>query len=308
MRIFDALLALIFSSLLLSSVASAAEGGDGRQFGPWVWGIEGGALHQFATDLSNTDGSFSVNRYFIQPSVGYAWDRRNSVSLAFGFGDSYYDFSSGATINGQQPWGRIHDYRISMPVRFSPSERTDAIIIPSIRSNTESGASLDGGRTEGLLAGIGWRVSDRLVIGPGFGWFSELGGGSNAFPIIVVDWAITEKLSLTTGRGLAASQGPGLTLNYSLDKKWQLALTGRYEQIRFALDNDAISPGRYGEDKSLPLILSLQYSPWPMTTFAAFAGGEFEGEISVEDRDGRTIASSEYDSAGLVGVVFTSRF
>ena len=308
MRISDALLALLAFSSLLTPVASAAKDGDGRQFGPWVWGIEGGALHQFATDLSNTDGSFSVNRYFIQPSVGYAWDRRNSVSLAFGFGESDYDFSSGATINGQQPWGRVNDYRISLPVRFSPSERTDAIIIPSIRSNTESGASLDDGRTEGLLAGIGWRVSDRLVIGPGFGWFSELGGGSSAFPIIVVDWAITDKLSLKTGRGLAASQGPGLTLNYELDQKWQLGLSGRYEEMRFALNNDAMSPGRYGEDKSLPLILSLQYSPWPMTQFAAFIGGEFEGKLSVEDRDGRTIASSEYDAAGLVGIAFSSRF
>jgi len=298
---------LVSVSLLLPSLSHAADQ-DTRQFGPWVWGIEGGAVHQSDTDLSGTSGSFGVDRYFIQPSVAYVRDRRNTVSLAIGFGDSDYEFSSGATIDGQQPWGRIHDYRISVPIRFAPSERTDAIIIPSVRSNAESGASLNDGRTEGVLAGIGWRVSDTLFIGPGFGWFSELGGGSDAFPIIVIDWGITDKLSLTTGRGLAASQGPGLTLEYNLNNKWKLGLTGRYEKIRFALNNDATSPARYGEDRTLPLVLSVQYTLWPMTTVGAFVGGEFDGKLSIEDANARTIASSEYDTAGFTGLVFRSRF
>jgi len=308
LRISAALFALFLSGTLLFPATSTAEEGGKRQFGPWVWGLQGGAVEQVDTDLSNTNTSFSMKRYFIEPSLGYAWDRRNTVSLALGFGDSKYDFSSGATINGQQPWGRIHDYRVSVPIRFSPTERTDAIIIPSVRSNAESGASLNDGRTEGVLAGIGWRLSETLFIGPGFGWFTELGGGSSAFPIIVIDWAITDRLSLTTERGLAASQGPGLTLDYSLNKKWAVGLTGRYEEIRFALDNSETSPVRFAEDKSLPLVLSVRYTPWPMTTIAAFVGAEFEGELSLEDRSGSTIASSEYDTAGLFGLAFRSRF
>jgi len=300
--------ALLASISLLFPLPSAAANEGGQPFGPWVWGIAGGAAHQFDTDLSATNGSFGVERYFIQPSISYMWDRRNMVTLAVGFGDSNYQFSDGASIDGQQTWGHILDYRISVPIRFSPSERTDAIIIPSIRSDAESGASLNDGRTEGVLAGIGWRVSDTLFIGPGFGWFSELGGGSDAFPIIVIDWAITDKLSLTTGRGLAASQGPGLTLEYELNDKWRVGLAGRYEKLRFALDSDATSAARYGQDESFPLVLSVQYTLWPMTTVGAFVGGEFQGELSVEDMNGRTLASSEYDTAGLIGFVFRSRF
>jgi outer membrane protein W len=115
-------------------------------------------------------------------------------------------------------------------------------------------------------------------------------------------------LTLTTGRGLAASQGPGLTLEYKLNDKWKLGLTGRYEKIRFALNNDATSVARYGEDKSLPLVLSAQYTLWPMTTVGAFVGGEFEGKLSVEDANARALASSEYDPPGLIGLVFRSRF
>lgn len=300
--------ALLISVSLLLSSASLAQSEGARQFGPWVWGIQGGAIHQFDTDLSDRPGSFSVNRYFIQPSVAYAWDSRNTVSLAFGLGEADYEFSSDATINGQQPWTRIREARVSLPIRFSPSARSDAIVIPIVRSYAEKGASLDDGRTQGVLAGIGWRLSDTLFIGPGFGWYSELGDSSSAFPILVIDWSITDRLALTTGRGLGASQGPGLDLTYSLDEKWKLGLTSRYEEIRFALDTDPASPRTYGEDRSLPLIFSVRYEPWPMTMVGAFVGADFGGKLSTLDANGNRISVSEYDVAPSVGLVFRSRF
>jgi hypothetical protein len=299
---------LLASVALLAPLASLAQDNGRRQIGPWIWGIEGGAIHQFDTELSNEQGSFSVNRYFIQPSVAYAWDRRNTVSLAVGFGEADYDFSAGTKINAQQPWSRIREARISLPIRFSPSARSDAIVIPIVRSYAEKGASLDDGRTQGLLAGIGWKLSDTLFIGPGFGWYSELGDSSKAFPILVIDWSITEKLTLTTGRGLGASQGPGLDLTYSLNENWKVGLTGRYEEIRFALDTDPVSPRTYGEDRGLPLFLSVRYSPWPMTMVGAFLGADFGGKLSILDRNGQRLSTSEYDVAPSVGLVFRSRF
>jgi hypothetical protein len=300
--------ALSVSFALLFPEVSLAQVGGERGSGPWVSSIQGGALHQFETDLSDAEGDFSLSRVFVQPSVGYAWNKRNMVSLSLGIGDSDYDFSPEATIDGWQPWGRVRDYKVAIAFRFSPSEHTDAIIIPSVRSYAEEDASLDDGRSEGLLAGVGWKLSDTLTIGPGFGWYTELGGGAHAFPIIILDWAITDKLSLTTGRGLAASQGPGLDLTYSLNDKWQVALAGRYEKTRFALEDDGVTPDGFGQDKSLPLVLSVQYSPWPMTSFSAFIGIEFEGELSLENADGRTVARSEYDTAGAVGLAFRNRF
>ena len=90
-------------------------------------------------------------------------------------------------MGGTRPWGNIQDYSLSVPIRFSPADRANVIVIPSVRSYYEEGADLDDGRTEGLIAAAGWRFSDKLTLGPGFGWFSELGGGSNVFPIILVD-------------------------------------------------------------------------------------------------------------------------
>ena len=304
-RTVGILLALV-GACSLCAAPHAAE--SGRTVGPWVWSVSGGAVYQFDSDLSDAQGQFSVGRGFAQASLGYAWNRRTSVSLSLGGGRSDYDFSPRATIGGEQPWDSIEDYRISIPLRFSPTERSSVIVIPSIRTSAATNASLKDGRTEGVLAGISWDLSESLSIGPGLGWFSEIDGGSSAFPILLIDWKITDKWRLNTGRGFAASQGPGVTLNYQLAEKWSLGLAGRYEKTRFALDDSPLRAGSIGEDKGLPLMLVLDYSPWPMTSFTAVVGAEFEGSLRLEDDRGRRIARSDFETAAVVGVSFTSRF
>jgi hypothetical protein len=296
---------LLLPILLQLSIPVFGQDDPKRQIGPWFWGLQGVALNQVETDFSETDANFSLSHALIQASFGYARDRRTSISLAVGMGESDYDFSSGANIEGQQPWGNIRDYRVSVPIRFSAGEKANVIIIPSVRSYAEKGASEDDGRSEGVLAGFGWKFSDTLTIGPGIGWFTELGGGSSTFPVIFLDWAITEKLSLSTGRSPGASQGPGLTLNYSLSDKWTLALSGRYEKTTFAIDGDRdeVSAG-FGQDKNIPIVVSAQYSPWPMTSVSIFAGSKFEGELSLENDNRNTFARSDYDTAPMVGLSF----
>ena len=301
------LVLLIFCLLALASVRVQSDESRNNNRGPWVWGIAGGALHQADTDLKDSDGSFSVNRGFVQLNAGYAWDRRNTLSLSGGWGSSNYVFDDASRIEGVRPWGRIEDYRISLPIRFNVGEKADFIVIPSVRSYAEDGASLSDGQTEGVIAGMGWKFSDALTIGPGFGWYSELGGGSNAFPIVVVDWQITDRLSLQTGRGLAASQGPGFTLAYALNDRWKLSALARFEKIRFALD-EGVQGAAFGEDRSAPLLVSLDYTPWPMTSASVFVGAELNGELSLESDRGREIASGEYETAPLIGFSLQSRF
>jgi hypothetical protein len=294
--------------VLLHSEVSHAQQNVEQKIGPWVWGVQGGVVHQFDTDLSDTDGDFSLDRYFIRPSVGYAWDKHRSVSLTLGLAEYDYNFSSQAKISGQEPWGKIREYRVSMPIRFKPSKKTQAIIIPSIVSRAEKGASFDDGQSERVLAGISWKVSDTLKIGPGFGWKNSLGGGSTLFPVLMIEWWMTEKLSLTTGSAFAASRGPGLSLNYNLDKDWQVSLAVRDEKNRFALDNKATTREAFGRDKNIPVYLSVQYSPWKLTELSAFVASRFEGTVSLEDSKRNSIARSDYDVAYAVGLTFKSRF
>jgi hypothetical protein len=221
---------------------------------------------------------------------------------------SDYDFSSDATIEGFKPWGRIDEYRLSVPIRFSPTEKMRAIVIPSVRTTIESGASASDGRSEGILAGFSWTFSDTLSIGPGFGWFSDVGDETTAFPIILVDWKITEALTLTTGRNIAAAQGPSLSLNYEIDRQWTLGVSAGYEQTRFALDDEEGRIAQVGQDSGAPLLLVASYKPWPMTTITGVIGAEFGGSLSLEDNNGRNLGTTNIDTAMIVGLSVQSRF
>ena len=90
---------------------------------------------------------------------------------------------------------------------------------------------------------MAWRINEDLTVGPGIGVFDRIEDSTRVFPILLIDWNIRERWNLSTGRGLAASQGPGLTLSYNLSPAWSFGLSGRYEEVQFRLDDEGPAPG-----------------------------------------------------------------
>ena len=293
--------------LFVAATANAALAQE-RGRGPWFASIAGGAVYQGDAGAKDGAGEFSVTRGFVQPGIGYAFDRQNRALLSVGAGRTDYAFDDGLVLDGGEPWSGIRDLRVSAPVFFAPSERVSAIVIPGVRWNTELGADLDEGRTEGVLAGASYKFGDSLSLGPGVGWFSKLGGGTTVFPILLIDWNITDTLNLSTGRGLAASQGPGLMLSYKLSDSIRLGLSGRYEESRFRLDGNGSVAGGVGEDSSFPLIVSVAYQPNPAASVSAFVGAEFGGKLRVRDASGTTLDETGYETAPVLGAAFRFRF
>ena len=110
--------------VILASSSTAAFSQEASQnYGPWVWSVAGGAVNQFAADFSDGPGDVSITRGFVEGGLGYAWDRDTTASVSVGIGSTDYDVSSDALIDGREPWGRIEEYRLSVPVRLSPTEK-----------------------------------------------------------------------------------------------------------------------------------------------------------------------------------------
>lgn len=303
---------LILSSFLLFPVIASGEDTAQRPQGggqsTWSTVTRGGAVYQFDTDLDE-GGSYTSGRYNIEVGQNYGWSRRDTATLSFSYTLDSYDFSGGnpGGIAFNDPWENIHTFSISTPLRKGIGDNWTAFLIPSIRSAGESGANFSETITGGGFTGVSYKFSDSLTIGPGLGVFSQLEESATIFPVLIIKWDITDKLSLDTGRGLAASLGPGLTLSYRANPKLRLGVGGRYEKLRFRLDEDGSVESGIGEDSSFPVFATCTYSVNRKSSFSFVAGLETGGELKVEDSDGSTIIEESSDPGVFAGLTFNMR-
>jgi len=303
-RLFRSLfITSVFCCLAAQNVSAQAPAND-----PVRFDFDGGIALQSGTDLSDVEGSFSVNRWFASMGVTYAWNRRNSIGLSGGGGTSPYDFDELTTIGGGAPWEEIDETRISLVGRFGIGETGTLFLIPSARYNGEKDANTSDGRTWGMFAAAAWRLNENLTIGPGIGVFSKLEDDTRIFPILVIDWKISERWYLSTSRGLAASQGPGLTLGYLATETWSFGLTSRYENVEFRLNENGTTPGGIGKNQSIPMVISAAWKPNNTVKLAMFAGLEFAGTLKLKNAQDELISESDYDPAPIYGATFELQF
>ncbi len=305
-----AFIALIVISSLVPVSNASAQAPPAQN--PWSFNVQGAMAHQSESDLKDAEGAFAVDRWFVSAGATYSWDRRNALGISIGGGKSDYEFNEETTqnelLNGAVPWGEIEEFRISAIARFKISETGNVIVLPTLRYNGEEGAESGDSQTWGLFAAAGWRINENLTIGPGFGVFSKLEDGTRFFPILFIDWNITDRWSLSTGQGLASSQGPGLTLDYKLSRVWTLGVAGRYENLEFRLGKDGPAPGGIGKDKSFPLVFMAKAKPSEKTSFNLFAGIEFGGKLKLKNEFDELIQESKYDPALIIGMTAELRF
>ena len=274
----------------------------------WSTFIRGGYVYQFDTDMDNNNGSFTTDRLFIQPGITYAPDHRRSFSLAFGYGYDGYDFKGENAFSASKPWDDIHSFRISTPIRLTKGQNWSFFIVPTLRIAGESGADLSDSLTGGGFAGFAYRFNERFSIGPGIGIVTQIEDDTNVFPVLIINWKITDRLSFETGRGIGATLGPGISLNWKITEQLRFSFGGRYEKLRFRLDDNAETPKGIGQDKSFPVFLGLTYKFRSAATLSLIGGIETGGELQLEDQDGNELEKQDYESAPFLGFSFSYRF
>jgi hypothetical protein len=286
-------------------------GKDGPREKPdtkWSTFIRGGYVYQFDTDLDNGNGSFTADRFFVQPGIMYAPDHTRSFSLAFGYGYDGYDFKGENSFGALQPWDDVHSFRLSTPIRFTKGQNWSFFIVPTLRVTGESGADLNDSLTGGGFAGFAYRLNKRLTIGPGIGIISQIEDDASIFPVLIINWKITDTLSLGTGQGLGATLGPGISLNWRMTEQWHFSLGGRYEKLRFRLDDKAETPNGIGQDTSFPVFGGVTYNLNSSARVSIIGGLELAGELQLEDHDGNELEQQDYESAIFLGLSFYFRF
>jgi hypothetical protein len=305
-----ALAALLTLSLCAAGAANAREIGtndDGRPPAGWSLDVQGAFLHQLDTDIDD-GGSFSVNRFFVEGGPRYTIGGGRQIGLSFGYGYDDYGFSGSQGFAALRPWDDIHSLRISLPVRWRLDRQWSLFASPTMRFTAESGADINDSLTGGVFAGVAYRVNDRLSIGPGIGVLTQLEDSASVIPVLVVNWKMTDTLTLSTGRGFGATLGPGIALSWKPVPKWEFSFGGRAESLRFRLDKDGKYPGGIGDDRAFPLFCGAVYSFSPRVQAGILVGAEVGGELRLEDKKGRKIAEQDHDTAGFLGISVSARF
>jgi hypothetical protein len=301
----------LFLLIAVPTVSTAGETAKRRDAMPskigWSMSTRGGYVHQMDSDIDD-GGSFSVNRFFVQGGPTYVSEESTSIGLAVGYGLDSYDFSGNTGFGGRNPWDDIHSLRLSMPLRWKMGEQWTGFISPTLRYTGEEGADFDDALTGGGFAGVSYRLGDSLTIGPGVGFLTQLEDSSQVIPVLIINWKITDTLSLNTGRGIGSTLGPGLFLGWKPSRSLSFSIGGRYERLRFRLDDKGAVSDGIGEDRSFSILGGVEYKFTPKVRIAVLGGVNVGGELRLEDEKGHEITEDNHDPAGFLGIAFRARF
>ena len=288
------------AAMLASSAVSVAENGPVPERA-WQWETRAAAAHRFESDL-DSGGEISMDRAYASISTSHRLNARTRIGFSLGYGEDRYDFAGKGALAGLSPWDRIRRAKVGASVFHKINDRWTAYALPSVQFDAEKGASLNDGRSLGLLAGASYKFGDSLTLGPGFGVFEQIEDDASFFPVLIVDWKITDELSLETGRGFAASRGPGLQLRWRPDSSLEITAGARYEQSRFRLDDKGSAPDGVGEADAVPFFLSAEYRVSPEFSLSLIGGAETAASLRLEDSDGKRITDSDSDTAPFIGL------
>lgn len=275
----------------------------------WSLSATAGYLYQFDSDIDGDNGTFNVNRFTASASILNTIDRQNSFGFSFGYGLSDYTFSGSSGFAGSRPWSDIHTFGLSASLKKSLDNEWTLFAIPTLRFSAEKAKNFDDSLTGGGFLGASYKVSDTLTIGPGVGMMTQIEDDVFVFPVLLIDWKISDTLSLGTGRADGTTAGPGVFLYWHPEEQWVFSLGGRYEKLRFRLEDDnTVSPKGVGEDRSFPLVAGATYYFNHQTSLNVSAGVLLGGELKLEDENGATISDLDYDPAPFIGFTFRSKF
>ena len=282
----------------LTTPLDASSGGNDLRFS-----ISAGYQGLFETDIDG-GGDFSVDRVGLElnAQTEIAADWRLDLNLRYLFDD--YDFSNAVKLGGD-PWSDITT--LEMDARFQWWVNSDLAVIfgPFVMWSRESGASWNDAVTGGGFAGVLIRSGDNLAWGGGIGVSSQLEDSVLVYPVLFLDWTITDDMKLTSVAGPVGLAFTGLEFVWAFAEQYEAAAGFRYEFRRFRLDDAGVAPGGVGEDSSFPMWVRLSYRFNDRISADLYAGFVAGTSFELDNSRGRRLGSDDTDLAPTVA--FTVR-
>lgn len=291
------------------AVPAQTAGGDsgGARGGPDLsFTVSAGAESSLEADVQG-GGALDVFRMRFGVTGKSELTRDLDLAVSVGYGLDLYDFSGTTRLGGVDPWENIHTLSIAALLSLDLNDDWTVFGGPVVQFAREDNVGLDDSFIGGAVVGATYKVSSALTVGGGIGVVTQIEDDARLFPVIVLDWEISDTLRLTSQTSGAAGRS-GLELVYDLGNDWETAIGGSYDFRRFRLDDEGIAPEGVGEETRIPIRARLSYRAGDHFVIDLYAGIAMSSELVLEDADGVLLGREDVDPAGLFGLTFTISF
>ena len=248
-----------------------------------------------------------------------------------------YDFTGTGALNGanpnspagddldpsDQPWRNV--YTTTAAFEFSRKEGVKTIFGGiGMQLARQRSAEYGDGRAFSGHWGITTRYSDDLAFGWGLSIREQIDGPTQYFPVLALDWSLTNDLSVEGWFGPWEIREPRVDIVWEAFSEWDLFAGFGYRQDRFRLDNfsgfDVDGDGEVdnqtvegwyqgvGQDSAFPIWVGARYVPSLYQSFEVRLGREIQGELQLRDREGVSLLNSDFESGLAVSLRWQLRY
>jgi hypothetical protein len=263
-------------------------------------------VYQFDGDL-DSGGSSGYTAVLMSFGGTLPLDARSSIGFRLRLDGEDWRFSDPVGFGGVAPWDRLYRAGISIPYSLRTEDGWRFALTPTLESAAETGARTSESLEYGATASIAKALTPDLTLGIGVGAFDKI-EETSAFPFLVIDWRINERLRLTNPFAAGPAGPAGLELSYRFDSGWTAGLGAAYRSYRFRLDEDGPFPNGVGEHRFIPVFLQLGHALTDSLSLSLYAGLATATRLRVERSDGHQLFEEDQDPTAMLGLSLIGRF
>lgn len=278
-------------------------------FPPWEnLGVSLSAAPVYEFESSLTDGSkLDAFRIFFDASGRKNISDAISIGLRFAYDYKDFHFTGPGTSIWSNPWNEVHRLELNSSVAYNFSPDWSLIVAPSIQFSRAGDAGWGNALAYGGVVTVSKVFTPDLTLGIGAGSFNQL-EAITAFPMIAVNWRITERLLLTNPLRPGPTGPAGLELVYSIGDGWDAGFGGAYRMNRFRLSRTGTLSDTIGESSSIPAWLRITKSISNDFYVDLYGGASLSGQMNIDDQNGHRFTSTRVNPAPFLCLALSARF
>ncbi|MCU0989562.1 MAG: hypothetical protein MUE63_08265 [Xanthomonadales bacterium] len=263
-------------------------------------------LYHFDADLDE-GGEAGFGGALITFGHTSALDQRTSLGWRAHFDYQDWSYDDPVAFGGNRPWDKLARYGLSVPFSRAGNSGWVWNLTPTVGYSGESGADFSEAIEYGATLAAVRRFRDGLTLGFGLGFFRKV-EDSYAFPLVMVNWRINDRWSLSNPSPGGPAGPAGLELAYVLGGGWDVGFGAAQRNERYRLDSGGPFPDGVGEHRYTAVLARVGYNLAKTARLSMYAGAEMNTKLRVEDSSGNRLYGEEADAALMIGLSLAGRF